>query len=88
MTLDGNEFAEIAFELVQSYVGFLGPGVQSTMKKDMEDEASGRKEQVLNEIRTAYLHPALHDVTLDVEHNSNTERLLPASSAFDDTPPV
>ncbi|KAH9576159.1 hypothetical protein CY35_01G147600 [Sphagnum magellanicum] len=67
---------------------FKNFNLESTMKKDMEDEASGRKEQVLNEIQTAYLHPALHDVTLDVEHNSNTERLLPASSAFDDTPPV
>lgn len=57
--------------------------LQSTMKKDMVDEENGRKEEVLNKIRDAYLHPALHHVDLNIDNNSKTQRLLPESSTFD-----
>lgn len=52
------------------------------MKKDIDDEESGRKEEILNSIQDAYLHPALHHVDLNVDHNSKTQPLLPESSAF------
>jgi hypothetical protein len=56
--------------------------LESTMKKDIDDEESGRKDEILNSIRDAYMHPALRHVDLNVDHNSKTERLLPESSAF------
>jgi len=52
------------------------------MKKDIDDEESGRKEEILNSIRDAYLHPALRHIDLNVDQNSKTQRLLPESSAF------
>jgi hypothetical protein len=52
------------------------------MKKDLADEESGRKDEVLNAVRDAYLHPALRHVDLNVDQNSKTERLLPESSSF------
>ncbi|KAG0566868.1 hypothetical protein KC19_7G094000 [Ceratodon purpureus] len=56
--------------------------LESTMKKDLVDEESGRKDEVLNTIRDAYLHPALRYVDLNVDQNSKTQRLLPESSSF------
>ena len=56
--------------------------LQSTMRKDLVDEDSGRKDEILNAIRDAYLHPALRPVDLNVEENSKTQRLLPESSGF------
>ena len=53
---------------------------QSTAKKDLSDEEGGRKDEILNKIRDAYMHPALRYVDLNVDQNSKTQRLLPESS--------
>lgn len=59
------------------------------MKKDVEDEERGRKAEVLSMIKSAYLHPVLHHIDLNIDHNSKTQRLLPESSSFDEAiPPV
>jgi len=64
---------------------FKNFNLESTMKKDIDDGESGRKDEILNTIRDAYLHPALRHVDLNVDQNSKTQRLLPESSAFIDS---
>jgi hypothetical protein len=61
---------------------FKNFNLESTMKKDLIDDESGRKDEILNSIRDAYMHPALCHVDLNVDQNSKTQRLLPESSAF------
>lgn len=53
---------------------------QTTVKKDQGDAQGGKQEEIWEEIRTAYRHPALRPVSMDESSNFNTESLLPSTS--------
>lgn len=55
---------------------------QTTVKKDQSDARSGKQEELWEEIRTAYRHPALRPVNMDGTSNPNTESLLPSTSTL------
>jgi hypothetical protein len=63
------------------YPNFKQFNVETTVKKDQDDEHNGLREDLWASIRNAYLHPTLQPVELDIHENSNNmESLLPSSS--------
>jgi hypothetical protein len=50
------------------------------VKKDQADARKGMQEELWDSIRTAYLHPALRPVSMEVTGKSNAESLLPSTS--------
>lgn len=54
--------------------------MESTVKKDQADARKGSREELYDSIRTAYLHPALRPVNVEITGNPNTESLLPSTS--------
>lgn len=74
-TLLFNDFCRQRF-----FPAFRHFNMESTVKKDKADARNDLREDLWDSIRTAYLHPALRPVSLEITGNPNTERLLPSTS--------
>ncbi|KAG6545847.1 hypothetical protein Mapa_012808 [Marchantia paleacea] len=68
--------------LKRFYPIFVRFSVESTTKKDAEDERKGMKDEITKCIERAYLHPALHPVELTSRaSDNNTDPLLPSADS-------
>ncbi|XP_024401372.2 CSC1-like protein HYP1 [Physcomitrium patens] len=74
-TLMFNEYCRQRF-----FPAFRHFNMESTVKKDQADARKGLREDLLEHIRVAYLHPALRPVDMESAENPNTESLLPSTS--------
>ncbi|KAG0585456.1 hypothetical protein M758_2G012200 [Ceratodon purpureus] len=75
LTLIFNEHCRQRF-----FPAFRHFNMESTVKKDQADARKGLQEDLWDSIRTAYLHPALRPITMEVTGKPNAESLLPSTS--------